>query len=241
MSSRRDSNRGIARSDLKHYRWGPPQAHCPQISGSMIEFRTLGTVELAGPEAPALRTVMNHPKRIGLLAYLALSGSFQPRSTLVRLFWPTADQAHARTSLRQAIHHLRRTLGPRVLVSRGDDELGVEPEVLHCDAVAFDECYRNGNFSQALDLYRGDFLSGLRIAESPEFGIWLEQERTRLRGMAEHAELAVSQARQVPAIVAGAETRRAAAATQISASGILRVWVTKLITLRLFAPAVLIC
>jgi len=82
---------------------------------------------------------------------------------------------------RQALHFLRSALGPEILENRGDEELGVRPGSLWCDAAAFQAAVEAGQLQDALDLYRNDLLPGFFVAEAPEFERWVELERERLR------------------------------------------------------------
>src|SRR5512142_493502 len=128
----------------------------------MIDLRTLGTLDLRVRGGPELLSVLSQSKRTALLCYLALAEprGFQRRDTLLALFWPEADAEHARASLRQAVHFLRRSLGEDVIVSRGDDDLAVGAGVLECDAVAFEVALAAGERERALAVYRGDLLPG---------------------------------------------------------------------------------
>lgn len=149
----------------------------------MIELRTLGSVELKGPRGRDYAAILVQPKRLALLTWLALArpGGFARRDTLVALFWPEIDTEHARAALRQAIRFLRRALGDEVIVSRGD-ELGVDAEVLWCDAVALDAACRADELAEAVALFRGDLLAGLYVSEaSTDLEQWIEDERVRLR------------------------------------------------------------
>src|SRR2546421_2573395 len=98
----------------------------------MIRLRTLGAVDLKDSEGRELRPLLTQPKRVALLTYLALAGSsgFRRRDTVVALFWPELDEEHARGSLRQALRFLRRSLGEGIIVSRGEEEIGVDRGVL---------------------------------------------------------------------------------------------------------------
>ena len=92
-----------------------------------IRLRTLGTLDLRGPEGEELGAVLAQPKRVALLCYLALAiprGS-RRRDKLVALFWPEHDAEHARNSLSQSVHVLRRALGPDALVSRNGETLSL--------------------------------------------------------------------------------------------------------------------
>ena len=125
----------------------------------MIEFHLLGSVNLKGPEG-TLRSVLAQPKRVALLAYLAVAtpNGFHRRDKLLGLFWPESDQEHGRAALRKALYFLRQSLGEEVIVSRGDEEIGLAEGGLWCDAVAFEEALEAGDPEEALELYRGDLL-----------------------------------------------------------------------------------
>src|SRR5216117_1197252 len=150
----------------------------------MIRLRTLGAVDLKDSEGRELRPLLTQPKRLALLTYLALAGSsgFRRRDTVVALFWPELDEEHARGSLRQALRFLRRSLGAGIIVSRGEEEIGVDRGVLRCDATAFMEACEAGRDAEALDLFQGDFLDGFFVSEAaPELERWVEEERIALR------------------------------------------------------------
>ena len=153
----------------------------------MISFLTLGGLDLRDPVRGELRTVLTQPKRAALLAYLALADSsgFRRRDTLVGLFWPDSDEIHARSALRQAVSFLRRALEDGVVVSRGEEEIGIASEAMMVDAVAFESAALGGRHAEALDLYRGPFLDGLYVSEcSPEFERWIDGTRSRYARLA---------------------------------------------------------
>ncbi len=152
----------------------------------MVEFRILGAVNLLGAAGHELKSVLAQPKRVALLAYLAAAAPrrLHRRDSLVALFWPELDQEHARAALRQALHGLRHTLGDGVLVSRGDEDIGLDAEQVRCDVVDFERAAQAGRLADALDLYRGDLLEGFFIRGAPEFEQWLEDERARLKAVA---------------------------------------------------------
>jgi DNA-binding SARP family transcriptional activator len=150
----------------------------------MIELRTLGALQLRGPPRRDYDAVLAQPKRLALLVYLAVAhrGGLARRDTLVGLFWPALDDDHARSALRQSLTFLRRTLGDDVLARRGAEDIGVCAAALETDAVLFDRAYDAGDFTAALQLYRGDLLEGLFASDiAPELERWIEDERARLR------------------------------------------------------------
>ena len=151
--------------------------------GSTIRLRTLGGLQLQGAAGEELRSVLAQPRRVALFLYLALATprGLHRRDTLLALFWPEQDEAHARNALSQAVHFLRRTLGTDVIVSRADTELGLDWERLWCDAVAFETTPDAGKTAEALELYRGPLLEGFHVSDvAPEFDRWLDEQRVRL-------------------------------------------------------------
>jgi len=182
----------------------------------MIRLRTFGGGDLTDPQGVELRPILAQPKRLVLLVYLALAGPsrFRRRDTLVALFWPELDQAHARGALRQALTFLRRTLGDGVIATRGDEEIGVDASGLTCDAVEFASLCADGRAAEAMALYRGDFLDGVFISDAaPELEQWMDGERARMRGLATQAAWGLAEARRGAGDQAGAAAwgRRAAA------------------------------
>ena len=152
----------------------------------MIDFRVLGTLELRTAEGRELHALLAQPKRVALLAYLCVARprGFHRRDTLLGIFWPDADEAHARASLRKAIHVLRSAVGEDAIRSRGDEEIGIDPERILCDATHFEAALAGGQPETAFELYRGPLLDGLFLDDVPAFERWLEEERARLRGEA---------------------------------------------------------
>ena len=147
----------------------------------MIELRTLGAVGLSSPAHGELKTVLQQPKRLALLVYLASArqGKLCRRDTLLALFWPELDQEHARAALRRALYFLRQAGGGQLIIGRGEEEVGTDPEQTWCDAVAFDEAIDRNDLQAALELYQGDFLDGFYVQGAPEAEAWLDRERTR--------------------------------------------------------------
>ena len=161
----------------------------------VIEFRTLGTLDLRGADGRELHSLLAQPKRVALLAYLCIAQprGFHRRDTLLGLFWPDADQDHARTSLRKSLHFLRRALGDDAILSRGDEEVGVDFQRVSCDVALFEESLRADRIEEALAHYRGGLLTGFFVDEAPEFERWLHSEQTRLRASAARAAYAASE------------------------------------------------
>jgi DNA-binding SARP family transcriptional activator len=176
-----------------------------------VRLRTFGRLELLPSDLPGGGPVAVQPKRLALLAYLALATpqGFQRRDVLLGLFWPDLDTEEARRALRQALHHLRHFLPDGALVSRADELVGLTDGALWCDALALEEALAAGRLSEALELYRGEFLEGFFVSEvSPEFEQWIDRVRSSLRlrvaraadALADHEEQAGN---AVAAVLAG--------------------------------------
>ena len=152
----------------------------------MFSFRTLGALELRSSSGDEPNAVLSSQKLLALLAYLAVARprGLHRRDTLVGLLWPELDQERARAALRHAVYRLRRALGAGAVVSRGDEDIGVDMRVVRCDAAAFDDLLDAGSTAEALTLYAGDLLPGFYVSGAPDFDRWLEGERQRLRARA---------------------------------------------------------
>src|SRR5712692_5894467 len=157
----------------------PPAPKGPR----MIEFRLLGTLHLTDAEGREVNSLLTRSRRLALLAYLAAAAprGLHRRDTLLALFWPELDQEHARAALRQALHVVRDALGDDVVVTRGDEEVGLDFDRLWCDVAAFDDAVATGRLGEAFAYYQGHLLEGFFISGAAEFERWLESERARLR------------------------------------------------------------
>ena len=160
----------------------------------MIEFRILGSLDLTGPDGKPVAAPLTRPKWAALLTYLAAATPrrFHRRDTLAALLWPELDQARARHALRQVLYELRQELGESVVEVRGDEEIALNAELLNCDAAVFVAAVADGDHETALELYRGDFLTGFHLSESPQFEHWMEDERVRLKELAAGAAWALA-------------------------------------------------
>jgi DNA-binding SARP family transcriptional activator len=179
----------------------------------MIELRALGALVLRDPHGEDLHSVLAQPKRVALLAYLAIARprGFHRRDTLLALLWPEQDDQHARWALNQALRHLRTALGREALPSRGDGEVGIDVRALSCDAVEFEAAIEADDPARALRLYRGDLLEGFHVSGGGEFERWLEEERVWLRRRAARAAAALARREEVRGepVAAGHWARRA--------------------------------
>lgn len=146
----------------------------------MARLKLLGSVECEddGERLDGL-SARRHP--IAILALLTRASSRTlSRSKLVGYLWPETREQTARSRLSTHVHEIRRELGEEVLLSEGDD-LRLNRDVLSCDVWHFEEAVQAEAWDRAVELYRGPFLDGFRLPDSPSFGKWLDVERAELR------------------------------------------------------------
>lgn len=161
-----------------------------------LRLRTLGSIELLGlPEAEGKR-LASQPKRSALLLYLAIARPYgwHRRDTLLALLWPELDESHARNALSQALHHLRRILGPDAIEGNGPDLLRLNADIIAVDVRLFEQQVSAGHPAEALQWYHDELVRGFHLPEAAGFGHWLETERHRLRALARQAALAIADA-----------------------------------------------
>lgn len=180
----------------------------------MIELRVLGPIGINARDGQPVTSLVRQSKRMALLCYLAMAtprGAHR-RDKLVALFWPESNQQHARGALSQSLYVLRSTLGDDAFVARQDGEVELNPDVVWCDAIAFEDALNTHQTREALALYRGDLLDGFFTADAPGFEQWAEEERRRLRERASEGAwmLAHSKAAEGDALESARWARRAA-------------------------------
>ena len=155
-----------------------------------LSIRTLGglAIELEREARTATSTLLANQTRLhfrtrtieALLIYLACQQRPLSRDLLAEMLWPERPQEQARSNLRVAIHRLREQLDPYIVVTR--QHLALNPEApVAFDCVQFETLLAAGELAAAAALYRGDFLEGFYLDDSPEFEHWALLERERLR------------------------------------------------------------
>ncbi|MBV7326881.1 bacterial transcriptional activator domain-containing protein [Chloroflexi bacterium TSY] len=161
---------------------------------STLKVLLLGTprIELDGTPVTIRRR-----KAFALLIYLAVTQEPHTRETLATLFWSDYDERRARAYLRRAIAAINEALGKGWLLA-DPEQVAFEPSAnLWLDVDHFRqllaECQTDGYPSddfradslvplrEAVDLYRGDFMSGFPLPDCPDFDNWQFYEREVLR------------------------------------------------------------
>ncbi len=169
---------------------------------SALRLRLLGPPELSQGNRRPL--TIRARKEQALLAYLAVErAQAHTRDTLVGLFWPEVAEAAARNSLRVALANLRQVLVDASSIVLITDRLSVELVAQDNDwldvamfrariessrqhaHVQFDLCDQCiTGLREAIELYRGDFLSGLALPECFVFEEWVAVQREALHAQA---------------------------------------------------------
>jgi len=154
-----------------------------------LRFQTLGSIDLRDDAGRPLHSVLAQPKRLAFLAYLAVEahGGYVRRDSVIGLFWPELDERHARQNLRQTLHELRRGLGSTVFLARGNQEVGLSPQAIDCDATEFLADLEADRLEDALDVYGGELLPGFHLSEAREFSGWLDRAREHFGRLAVQA------------------------------------------------------
>jgi DNA-binding SARP family transcriptional activator len=121
-----------------------------------------------------------------LLAYLAVrAGERQARDRLAALLWEDADEELARTSLRQALASLRKSLpeSAHAVLCTDTDSVALDVSLVTLDLDELRRALNSGSttdVSTILQHYRGELLEGLD-PRSTAFEEWLSHERLILR------------------------------------------------------------
>lgn len=145
----------------------------------------LGAPQIERDGAPVF---VDTRKATALLAYLAVAGGSHTRDSLAAMFWPDSDQSRARAALRRTLSALK--------TATGGLGLDIEREILRIDAIPeiwldvkefqaiIADCEKHSHpapeecedclesLEAAVELYRGDFLEGFSLRDSPSFDDW---------------------------------------------------------------------
>jgi predicted ATPase/DNA-binding SARP family transcriptional activator len=143
-------------------------------------------------------------KALALLAYLALTRESQRREALAALFWPEAETSEGRAALRRTLSVLNGALDGGLETQR--DEVSLPPALVTLDVDRFRSLVAAARahhpageapcasclagLAEAATLYRGDFMDGFTLRDSPAFDDWqLQQSEALRRELAECLEL----------------------------------------------------
>lgn len=147
-------------------------------------------IELLGPpqislDGKPVRT--DRHKAIALLAFLATEAKAHRREALAALLWPDYPRSSAFAYLRRTLWELNQMLSKGWIETDRESVRLVDKAGLSVDTEAFRQVVVNGSdqpelLAEAAELYRGDFLSGLVVADTPPFEEWQLQQAEFYRG-----------------------------------------------------------
>lgn len=151
----------------------------------MFRLNFLGQTEIVVGEGEGEGTLIElvSEKQISLLAYLAITKETYTRPQLETLLWGDTEQEKAQTSLRTAVYKLNKEVRGLLKTTRKTIELDLETDIA-VDVSLFEkliQSHKLADLENAVRLYRGEFLAGMTVPDSPEFEYWLLQTRERLR------------------------------------------------------------
>ena len=156
-----------------------------------LAILSLGALHITLDNTPL--TAFDSDKARALLAYLAIESHREHRREhLAGLFWPEYPEDRARHTLSQVVSNVRQVIGDR-LAEQTTPFLDVTRQTLSfnrasdywLDVDLFTALPRPdthqalGCCEQAIAVYRGHFLEGLSIGDSPAFEEWLLMQRER--------------------------------------------------------------
>jgi len=138
-------------------------------------------------------------KAMALLVYLVVTKGKFSRDELATLLWPESDQSNARASLRRTLYVVNKNVGEEILLTSGET-IYLNPKIdTWTDVETFQrnigECNIEGapsidldanciaSLENAVALYKGDFLAGFSLLDSPGFDEWQFFEAENLRGL----------------------------------------------------------
>lgn len=146
-------------------------------------IRLLGTPQILIDQVEAS---VSRRKSRALIYYLAVQQTPLLRQQLLSMFWADLPRTTAQQTLRTSLHGLRRALGDALEIQ--GDRVALSPSVW-VDAREFEKSLNTypqdpADLSQALELYRGEFLEGFTLAGAQSFEDWLVVSREHYRRLA---------------------------------------------------------
>jgi DNA-binding SARP family transcriptional activator len=159
---------------------------------SHLSIRLLGGFQVDTDDV--LKTDIKSDKVRALLAFLAVEADrSHPRESLAWLLWPDSSHQAAQTNLRSTLANLRKvihdqdTSPPRLFISRetiqfnqaSDSSLDVSA-LLMLPVKPLCEATQIGQLEHTLALYKGEFLHGFSLKDSPPFEEWTLLKREQI-------------------------------------------------------------
>ena len=141
-------------------------------------------------------------KAQALVWYLAATSGTHTRDALAGLLWSDIPDSNARRNLRDVLSNLRGLIGDYLLITR--QTVGINQKSPHfVDSVKFssslaecrleqltdrtDDLEKLNALTEAVNLFRDQFLAGFYVSEAPIFEEWCQGQREHLNRELEQA------------------------------------------------------
>ena len=152
------------------------------MSRLVLSFLGPPLIELDG-----VYVVLKLRKAMALLAYLAVAGDRHGRDELAELLFARQDRDRGRSNLRQALSLLRDATGDRVGADKeavwlpDGPDLRVDVRELRRLSALEPGAGNADRLAEAAALFRGEFMAGFFLKDSPGFEQWQESQRDDLQ------------------------------------------------------------
>ncbi|MBN2391418.1 MAG: tetratricopeptide repeat protein [Anaerolineae bacterium] len=157
-----------------------------------LAILSLGALHITLDDAPL--TGFDSDKARGLLVYLAMESDREhPRESLAGLLWPEFPEQRARHTLSQVLYNVRQVIGDRAK-NHESPFLHVTSQTLRFNRASHHwldvarfvaplpiSTLALSNLEASAALYRGHFLEGFSLGDSPAFEEWVLMQRERLQ------------------------------------------------------------
>ncbi len=138
-------------------------------------------------------------RAIPLIAYLAINGQAQTRETMAGLLWTDSSQKHALAALRTTLWRLK-SAGLSDWIDLARNEIALNPQkYIEVDVLKFrallEKCNTHGHppsqiclfcspaLTEAIELYHGEFLTGINLSNALSFDDWRMQQSETLESL----------------------------------------------------------
>jgi predicted ATPase/DNA-binding SARP family transcriptional activator len=171
----------------------------------MITVHTLGRLLIKQDDTPITGFVSQ--KTVALFVYLVAHPGIHQRDVLAELFWSETSGKQALKNLRTVLSNLQKNLEGYLDVTRQTLAI-INKENIWFDINAFDqnldEIEERSQYpfsprqkidllADAINLYQGEFLVGLKAENAPELDTWIMLERERLHSRVVKALFAITE------------------------------------------------
>jgi DNA-binding SARP family transcriptional activator len=145
---------------------------------SLLQLQLLDRVQAGPADGSPGTPALQQPRKLAVLAYLALADRPVPRTELATLLWGDTTDASARGSVRQVLHAIRTDCGFDPFIA-DRSTIQLNDKYIFCDVV---QCYRALAFNPTADVvarYAGAFMPGFTIGGGSAFDDWCDAQRNR--------------------------------------------------------------